>query len=575
MIKTFFPIFILLFVSAIAQSPAEKISPRLKAKLLAENNEENFLVWIYFNDKGDDLQKYYHNSESLVSKKSLQRRNKVLSKKNAIDFLDIPVNQNYLNEIISSGFRVKHKSKWFNAVSGYATKDHIQKISALPFVKKIDIVSKYLIEQPKDEANSDNLLTKFSYQPEGVHTYNYGSSYTQYSISSIPQVHDLGYNGQGVTICLMDAGFANLSHEVFQNMNIIAMYDFVAGSTTMGGHPHGTATLSLIGGFKEGQLVAPAFGANFILARTENDPTETPVEEDNWIAAMEWADSIGVDVTSTSLGYLTFDPPYNSYTWQDMDGNTAIITKGADIAASKGIVVLNSAGNSGYNPNHNTLGAPADGDSVITIGSVDASGNRAYYSSVGPTVDGRIKPDLMAMGMGTYIALTSSPTAYTISSIGGTSYACPIAAGVAALLLSVNPSLTPMEIRDILRQTASNSSNPDNLIGWGIVDALAAVNFVLTDVKEETVPDNYFMLSNYPNPFNPYTTVRFTLPEETKLKLALYDILGNEVMVLLDELVQPGTHELTLNGKDLASSIYFLRMNSENFTKAIKVSLIK
>jgi subtilisin family serine protease len=564
---------LILTTSVFTQTPFEKFSEEIKSKIKNEN--EKHLVWIYFTNKGTDVENYLINPETVISKKSVVRREKVLSKKNIIDYTDIPVNQNYINEIISSGFRVKHKSKWFNAVSGYATTDELKKISELSFVKNIDVVRKFKDQRIDIDETKIKTVNKTNLQPEGVHTYNYGQSYTQSAISNIPQVHDLGYKANGITICLMDAGFANLSHEVFQNMNIMAMYDFVAGSTTMVGHQHGTATLSLIGGFKEGQLIGPAFGANFILARTENDPgSETPVEEDNWIAAMEWADSIGVDVTSTSLGYLTFDPPYKSYTWQDMDGNTAIITKGADIAARKGIVVVNSAGNSGYDPNHNTLGAPADGDSVITIGSVDASGNRASYSSVGPTVDGRIKPDLMAMGMGTYIA-TIWLNGYSIGWPGGTSYACPIAAGVAALLLSVNPSLTPMEILDILRQTASNSSSPDNLIGWGIVDALAAVNLVLTDVKQESVPDNYFMLSNYPNPFNPSTTIRYSVPEDGVTKIKLYNVLGKEVITLLDEAVSKGTHELTLDGKNLTSGVYFLSLISGKNLKTIKISLIK
>ena len=171
----------------------------------------------------------------------------------------------------------------------------------------------------------------------------------------------------------------------FSTMNIIAAYDFVNNDPNVGNEgdmgegSHGTATLSIIGGFKEGQLIGPAYGANFILAKTENTDSETPVEEDNWIAAVEWADSIGVDVTSTSLSYLDYDSPYTSYTWQDMDGNTALITIAADLAAGKGIVVVNSAGNSGLNTSHNTLGAPADGDSVFTIGAVTSSGNSFFF----------------------------------------------------------------------------------------------------------------------------------------------------------------------------------------------------
>ena len=179
---------------------------------------------------------------------------------------------------------------------------------------------------------------------------------------------------------------------------------------------------------------------HFFLAKQKIPGSETPHEEDNWIAAMEWADSIGVDVTSTSLGYLTFDPPFTSYTWEDMDGNTARITIAADLAVGKGIMVVNSAGNNGYSSTQNTLNAPADGDSVFTIGAVTSSGVRSSFSSVGPTFDGRIKPDLMAMGSSVYHA-DSNGNSYSYGS--GTSYSCPLVAGVCALILQKNPALVP------------------------------------------------------------------------------------------------------------------------------------
>jgi hypothetical protein len=243
----------------------------------------------------------------------------------------------------------------------------------------------------------------------------------------------------------------------------------------MGTGTHGTMTLSTIGGFSSGNLIGPAFNSTYILAKTENTDSETPIEEDNWIAAMEWADSIGVDVTSTSLGYIDFDPPWPSYTWMDMDGNTTVITNGADYAAQIGIVVVNSAGNEGYNSSHNTLGAPADGDSVITAGAVNSDGSRASFSSVGPTVDGRIKPDIMALGSWNVVADPYNDYSFTYAN--GTSFSCPLSAGVAALILSANPSLTPMQVRDAMRNTASQNTNPDNLYGWGILNALAAVNY--------------------------------------------------------------------------------------------------
>lgn len=380
---------------------------------------------------------------------------------------------------------------------------------------------------------------------------------------------------------MMDAGFDLwTTHQVFSSMNVIATWDFVNGDadvengSDMGNGSHGTSTLSLIGGFYEGELIGPAFDADFILAKTENTDTETPIEEDNWIAAMEWADSIGVDITSTSLGYLDFDPPYPSYTWEDMDGNTARITNGADYAVSLGIFVVNSAGNSGYDV-HNTLGAPADGDSVIAIGAVNSGGTRAAFSSVGPTVDGRIKPDLMAMGSANYTACNGSNNCY--SSWGsGTSWSCPMAAGAAALLLEADPSMTPMQLAELMKNTASQSGSPDNLMGWGIVNTYAALQSLLTNNNETNqFPENYYLLQSYPNPFNPTTKIRFAVPEKSNVKLYLYDILGNELSVLFNEEVTPGIKEIELNGNNLASGIYLVKMLTNNYQNTIKISLLK
>ncbi|HMN49962.1 MAG TPA: S8 family serine peptidase [Ignavibacteriaceae bacterium] len=581
--RIFLIIFIISFIPAFAQSPVAKISAELKSGLESGTQGNKILVWIYFSDKGVNAIDGLSNPKTIVSKKSLERRSKVLSKTNLVDFTDLPIDQNYINVLRQNGFVVKQKSKWFNAVSGYATLSEINSISSLSFVKKIDIVKKLLrrkddVEFQTSEINLDKSLT----QPEGILSFNYGSSFTQLSLSNIPQVHDLGYTGKGVTICLMDAGFDNLQHEVFSNMNIVAQWDFVnsdsvvANQNDMGEGSHGTATLSIIGGYKEGQLIGPAFGANYLLAKTENTDSETPIEEDNWIAALEWADSIGVDVTSTSLGYLTYDSPYTSYTWENMDGNTASITIAADLAVKKGIVVVNSAGNEGFNSTHNTLGAPADGDSVISVGSVSSNGVRSYFSSVGPTADGRIKPDVMAMGSNDYHA-SSVGNSYSFGS--GTSYSCPIVAGVCALLLEKNPKLTPMEVLQTLKSTSSQSSNPDNLYGWGIINAYAALNSIIADVKDTKVVDDFYLLTNYPNPFNPVTTIRYTIPEKNFVTISVYNILGDEVSTIFNGEMEAGVNEIKFDGSSLAgglsSGVYFVRLISSNVQKTLKISLIK
>lgn len=440
---------------------------------------ESEVVIVYFADKGDKAQGAAFNPGQLVSERSLKRRLKTRPAESLIDEADYPLDQAYVHAVEKAVVAVRHQLKWFNAVSAVATRSQIDAVRSMPFVREIDLVGRW-----KRDASMERLSNAKRFhevpQPQGVDSLDYGASFTQLSQINVPAVHNLGFYGQGVVIGIFDDGVRLQTHEVFDSMNIIAQHDFVDHKGSVVPYDpnagwHGTSTLSAIGGYKPGQLIGPAFKADFILARTENDSSETPIEEDNWAEAIEWADSIGVDVTSTSLGYLGFDPPYTSLTWQDMDGQTALITRAADHAVALGIVVVNAAGNSGYNASHNTLIAPADGDSVITAGAVDASGNRASFSSVGPTVDGRIKPDIMAMGVNDYLASAGGNTSYGYGS--GTSFACPLSAGVAALVVCSNPYLTPMQVRDAMRQTASNAVSPDNLNGWGILNAMAAVAY--------------------------------------------------------------------------------------------------
>jgi subtilisin family serine protease len=342
---------------------------------------------------------------------------------------------------------------------------------------------------------------------------------------------------------------------------------------------HGVLTLSNIAGYKPGQVIGPAPRASYILARTENDSSETPIEEDNWVAAIEWADSLGVQVTSTSLGYLTYDPPYTSWTWEDMNGHTTVITRAADLAVSKGIVVVNSAGNNGFNSLHNTLNAPADGDSVLTVGAVDSSGVRTGFSSVGPTTSSppHIKPDVMGQGSLVYCASYTDPTGYIYS--GGTSHSCPLVAGVAALMLSANPNLTPMQVVDALRSTASRSTHPDNEYGWGIVNAPAAIN-----MNPSLLPTSYGLKQNFPNPFNAGTTITYDLPNSSSVTLKIFDVLGREVRTLVNDIQSAGNRRLLWDARDsrgaaVASGVYFYRLTatsvSQSFSETKKLVVVR
>lgn len=400
---------------------------------------------------------------------------------------------------------------------------------------------------------------------------DYGLGFPQVNLINVPPLHALGNHGEGVLIGVFDDGVRMLSHQAFDTLRprIVATRDFVDHKTSVipnnpgsGFGYHGVNTLSAIGGYAPGQVIGPAYGASFILARTENDSSEKPIEEDNWVAAIEWADSLGVQVTSTSLVYLDFDTPYVSLTWQDMNGRTAIISRAATMAAEKGIIVVTAAGNEHRLVNHNTLSAPADADSILTVGAVEPSGIITSFSSQGPTIDGRIKPDVVAQGDGVRVASSTDPTGYIYD--GGTSFSTPLAAGTAALLVKAFPNATPMQIINALKNTASRSGQPDNVYGWGIIDALSAFEALLPNPGDPTA---YSLLQNFPNPFNLSTFIQFNLPEDSRVSLKVYDLLGRLVATLVDE-DRPARHYIaswtgtTDAGTRVASGVYFFVLDA-------------
>jgi hypothetical protein len=384
---------------------------------------------------------------------------------------------------------VRQQLKWLNALTVEGTKEQLKEIAKLPFVSQIDLVERY-IKKPDNVENviNDNpqpeVLSSSNSDEILADSMNYGASLTQVSQMNVNLVHNQGIYGQGVLIASLDDGFRNQTHPAFTSaanpIVILNQYDFqlhIPGANHTG-DTHGTTTISCIGAYAPGQLIGTAFKSKFIVARTEVDSFEHYVEMDNWSAAAQWADSLGADVITSSLGYLAFDAGYGpSYTWSDMNGKTLSVTRAAAIASNKGILVFNSAGNDGSGVGHNTLGGPADADSIITMGAVNSNGTVSSFSSVGPTTDvpARIKPDVMAMGNGVQTA-NGTGTGYSGSGSSGTSYSCPLAAGVGALILSVNKTLTPLQVRGILRKFASNSGSPNNTMGWGIINAYQSVD---------------------------------------------------------------------------------------------------
>ena len=487
--KKYFTLFFLagIIISIfIASKPGtDKFGPFLK-KEIEKNSNTNFIVYVYFKDKGPDAEKWLANPLSLVTQRSLDRRAKVLPAGQLVDMTDVPVFKGYLGEISSKTLKVRHEIKWLNSVSVEVTKDQLYQIADFDFVRNIELVERMKKSKEHPEENSNKSNVSIGKDHPMVDSLNYGTgvSATQITQIKVNLVHDIGVFGQGIMIGHFDAGYTSLIHPAFTTfpMKIYKKRDFQTGDTVnLTQHDHGEATLSLVGGYSPGNEIGPAFNSTFVLCRTEVDtcvylpsPCDFGFEMDYWAAAAAWVDSLGADVITSSLGYLEFNTPYPSYTWHDMNGHTMPVTLAAVLASHKGIVVSNSAGNNGYDT-VNTLNGPADADSIITVGSVGTSGSWSSFSSVGPTTDvpARIKPDVMTLGEGNKVAYgTNSWDTFG----SGTSYSCPLNAGVCALMLCANKNLTPLQVRGILRKFASNNANPNNTIGWGIIDAQQSVD---------------------------------------------------------------------------------------------------
>lgn len=589
-------LFFSLFAASFTLAPGgEKFSPRLDAALAARASSEQVIAWVYFTDKGgsESLRRL---PTDLVSPRSLERRARVLPAERLVDETDLPVHAPYVSRVEAIVLRVRQISKWFNAASVVATGAQLRALAALPFVREVDLVyragkpgARRLLEDPVDAPPGSLSKT------DGTTALDYGLSLAQVSLENIPSVHSTGNSASGILICVMDNGFRLLTHQAFDSLRsrILATYDFVDHkvsvipknpASTFG--DHGVNTLSVLAGYSPGTLIGPAFGASFLLARTENDSSETPVEEDNWVRAIEWADSQGVQITSTSLGYDVYDAPYKSWTWADMNGRTTVISKAAVMAARKGIIVVNSTGNEAATraADPNSLTAPADADSILSVGAVTPGGILLYFSSYGPTSDGRIKPDVVAVGSSIIAASGSATNAYV--STQGTSFSGPLTAGIAALVLKAHPTATAMQIVGAIKATASLASTPDRKLGWGIVNALAAINYLgPTDSggRSNLPPASHMLEQNFPNPFNPGTHINFLLPEASQVTIRVYDILGREVKTLVSgEFPASGSvpYQTIWDGSDAAgarvtSGVYFCRFEGRGHSGSATVRTMK
>jgi subtilisin family serine protease len=472
---------------------------------------------------------------------------------------------------------VRVVSRWLNAVSVEAEPAALERIRALPFVASVRPVAsrpagRRLAEpvQPAPQREAPS--------PEDLRTLSYGDCSSQILPIQVDQLHDAGLSGAGVLVCILDTGFLR-THDCLDSVQVVAEHDFVQGDGVTsnqpgdepGQHNHGTYVLSLLGGWDPGHLIGPAYGATFALGKTETIASETSVEEDWWAAGAEWADSLGADVLSSSLGYKDW------YTYADLDGNTAVVTIAADLAVANGIAVFNSAGNEGDDDWFHVI-APADGDSVVAVGAVDSLGAIASFSSHGPTADGRTKPDVCAMGKGNLVALPSDDHGYGRGS--GTSFSNPLVAGVAALLLQAHPSWTPVQLREALRTTATRAGSPDNTYGWGVVQAAAAAA-AATSAPGPPEPIPGARMWATPNPCRGETAIRFELPPSRgPVDVTIHDVAGRRVRTLAADVVPAASGRFVWDGRDddgrpVPAGVWFARIDGPAGTVSTRVVTLR
>ncbi|MBI0397728.1 S8 family serine peptidase [Cyclobacterium marinum] len=432
-------------------------------------------------------------SESLLSEKSITRR----SRDNVLlDSTDLPVATKYIEAIRPYVNRFIYHSKWLNASIIQASEEAIKDISSLDFVNEVNLVAKG--EGGTLERSTKNYKAKKKKKGNSSATAPSDFEF-QNSILGISAMHEAGFTGEGVLVAIFDAGFLNVDKipafdHLFAEQKIYATKDFVVpdSDNVYRADTHGTGTLSLMAAYDPENLIAGAYGASYILCITEDVDSEYRIEEYNWVKAAEYADSLGVDMINSSLGYNYFDDEGMNYSKEDLDGQTAIITKGANMAAEKGILVVSSAGNEG-NISWKTITVPSDAKNILSVGAINSNLNKAGFSSIGPSADNRIKPELVAYGSGVTLWRQEEGT----SSSSGTSFSAPQVAALAAGLREANPNWTNDKLREQILLSGSQFSQPDNELGYGVPDFTRAM---FGKLIEDGEPEGESTTRVYPNP---------------------------------------------------------------------------
>ena len=481
--------------------------------------------WVQFTDKNNTPYSI-DRPEEFLSERSIQRRIKYCV---ALDEKDIPVNPSYIEAVENAGATILNPSKWLNGVTIETNSESVlNAIEKLPFVKKTRALHDEPLKQMIKNESFMYEMNAESVVDMDVVRGHYGKAQTQIELLNGIALHDMGYQGEGMWIGLCDSGYEGADvHDIFQNMRdenrLLGTKDFVyKNGIVYSDDHHGTACLGLMAGYMPGTYVGTAPKASYFLCRTENINSENIIEEYNWVSAAEYMDSIGIDMISTSLGYISFDNPEASHAYSDFDGKTCIITIGAEIASSRGILCVAAAGNEGDN-DFPYVGGPGDGKNVLTVGGVKADGTRAGFSSIGPTYDGRIKPDVMSFA---YAVTVASP-GINFYEGNGTSFAAPSLAGMLACYWQARKDAPEGKIREVIKKSSNNYSSPNNEYGYGIPDfekALDMLNLENCDIFDEK-PLFYV----YPNPSN--GMVNFNLNYDVNVIVQVFDMLGKVIYI--------------------------------------------
>lgn len=518
--------------------------------------------WVQFTDKNDTPYSI-DRPEEFLSERSIQRRARYGI---ALDEKDIPVNPSYIEAVKNLGATILNPSKWLNGVTIEAFDlSVVDAIENLPFVKK----TRTLYDEPlKQMLKEDN----FSYENNGSVVVNdafrgyYGAASTQIELLNGVALHEMGYQGEGIWIGICDSGFEGVDiHDAFQNMReenrLLGTRDFVyKNGIVYSDDHHGTACLSLMAAYMPDTYVGTAPKASYFLCRTENVNSENLIEEFNWVSAAEYMDSLGIDMISTSLGYISFDDSDLTHDYSDFDGESCISTIGAAIASSRGILCVVAAGNEGDNK-FPYVGAPGDGKNVLTVGGVKSNGERAGFSSIGPTYDGRIKPDVMSFG---YAVTVASPSNNFYEG-NGTSFATPSLAGMIACFWQAKNTEPENKIREAVKKSSNNYLTPNNEYGYGIPDFVKALDMLILENCD--IFDEKTNIEMFPNPSS--GGVKLNLICEEKTAVQVFDVFGK--MIYSADNYEDSVVETDSFLSNLDSGVYVIKVIDEKNSRTSKL----